>query len=153
MISPRSFKLNYLHNLGIRFDFHTGTFQFIPTGPYKICVSIQVNVILFLGMVNILVRTHLFYDWLPISRYENIILCQYSDYWHRVYMWNEEFMWYNSSHVTRNPVFVTLDQVRLKPVCSLQRLARGLKSRDIILSRQRITNTLIRMRGCCSHMA
>ena len=60
---------------------------------------------------------------------------------------------HNMSLVTRKPVFGVCDQVRLKPVCSASETSYGLEisaiaSRRIILSRQRTTKALIRLRGC-----
>ena len=60
---------------------------------------------------------------------------------------------YNLSHVTRKSVFGACDQVRLKPACSAAEASKSLeiltiKSISIILSRQRITKTLIRPLGC-----
>ena len=56
------------------------------------------------------------------------------------------------SLVTRKPVFGICDQVRLEPACAAteasQRLEiSDLETRSIILSRQRITKTLIRLPG------
>ena len=57
------------------------------------------------------------------------------------------------SLITRKPVFGVSDQVRLKLACSADETSQGLKisdieTRDIILSRQRTTKVLIRLRGC-----
>ena len=53
------------------------------------------------------------------------------------------------SCVTRKPVFRVFDQVRLKPVCSARVMKIANKdTRDTILSRQRTTKVLIRLRGC-----
>ena len=59
---------------------------------------------------------------------------------------------YDLSLDTRKPDRVC-DQLRLKPTCAADETNYGLEisaiaSRDIILSRQRTTNTLIRLRGC-----
>ena len=55
------------------------------------------------------------------------------------------------SHITRKPVFGVSDLVRLKPACSGKEASKGLEisaiaSRGIILSRQRTTKALIRLR-------
>ena len=55
--------------------------------------------------------------------------------------------------VKRKPVFGVCDEVRLKPACSATETSQGLEildiaSIDIILSKQRITKALIRLRGC-----
>ena len=60
---------------------------------------------------------------------------------------------YKMSHVTRKPFFGVCDQVRLKPACSATETSKsleilGIETRGIILSRQRTTKTLIRLRGC-----
>ena len=57
------------------------------------------------------------------------------------------------SHVTRKPVFGVCDQGTLKPACAAtearQRLETlDIETRGIILSGQRTTKTLIRLRGC-----
>ena len=57
------------------------------------------------------------------------------------------------SLVTRKPVFGVCAQLRLKPACSADETSYGLEisaiaSRGIILSRQRTTKVLIRLRGC-----
>ena len=57
------------------------------------------------------------------------------------------------SHNTRKPVFGICDKVRLKPVCSADETSKGLEifaiaSRSILLSRQRTTKALIRLRAC-----
>ena len=59
----------------------------------------------------------------------------------------------NVSHVTRKPVTGVFDQVRLKPACSPAEISWRLEisaiaSRGIILSSQRTTKVLIRLRGC-----
>ena len=71
----------------------------------------------------------------------------------------------NMSLVMRKPVFGVCDQLRLKPACSTDDTSWGLEisaiaSREIILSKQRTTNVLIRMANekadlclCCLHMA
>ena len=51
------------------------------------------------------------------------------------------------SLVTRKPVFGVCDQIRLKPACL------HVKTKDIILSKQRITKALIRLRGCAGWSA
>ena len=58
----------------------------------------------------------------------------------------------NLSHVTRNPVFGVCDQVRLKPAYSATETSQSLESLDIetrgiILSKQRTTKVLIRLRS------
>ena len=55
------------------------------------------------------------------------------------------------SHVTRKPVFGVCDQLRLKQACSASETSKSLEisaiaSRYIILSEQRITKALIRLR-------
>ena len=73
---------------------------------------------------------------------------------------------FNTLHmslVTRKPVLGVCDQGKLKPVCAATEASKRLEildmeTRDIILSRQRTTNALIRLRGlicayCCSHRA
>ena len=62
------------------------------------------------------------------------------------------------SHVTRKPAFGVCDQVRHKPACSAGETKLGscnlaIASRGIILSRQRTTKALIRLRGCASYSA
>ena len=69
------------------------------------------------------------------------------------------------SHVMRKPVFGVYDEVRLKLACSATEVRKRIEisaiaSRGFILSRQRTTKALIRLRGCagwsalcCSHMA
>ena len=57
------------------------------------------------------------------------------------------------SLVTKKPVLRVCDQVRLKPAWSADETSYGLEisaigSRGIILSGQRTTNVLIRLRGC-----
>ena len=54
------------------------------------------------------------------------------------------------SLVTRKPDFGVFDQVRLKPATEANwRLEiSDIETRDIILSRQRTTKALIRLRGC-----
>ena len=57
------------------------------------------------------------------------------------------------SHVTRKPVFGVCDQVRLKPACSateasLSPDSSDIETRSIVLSRQRTTKVLIRLREC-----
>ena len=57
------------------------------------------------------------------------------------------------SLVTRKPVFKVFDQVRLQPVCSAKEASyshefANIDTRDIMLSRQRTTKMLIRLRGC-----
>ena len=57
------------------------------------------------------------------------------------------------SLVTRKPVFGVFDQVRHKPACSATETSQSLEianveTRDIILSSQRTTKALIRLRGC-----
>ena len=57
------------------------------------------------------------------------------------------------SCVTRKPVFGVFDQVRLEPACAATEARLKLEildkeTRDIILSRQRTTKVLIRLRGC-----
>ena len=61
------------------------------------------------------------------------------------------------SHVTRKPVFGVFDQVRLKQICLAKETCYSLEilavaSIGIILSKQRTTKGLIRLRGCGSHM-
>ena len=56
------------------------------------------------------------------------------------------------SHVTRKPVFGVCKQVRLKLACSADETSYGLdisaiRSRRMILFRQRTTKALIRLRG------
>ena len=63
-----------------------------------------------------------------------------------------DFIW-QLSLVTRKPVFGVCDQVRLKPACSVIEASKGheianIETRDIILSRQRTTKVLIRLRVC-----
>ena len=65
---------------------------------------------------------------------------------------------YNLSLVTRKPVFGVCDQVSLKPSCSATETRYmleifDLETRGIILSRQRITKVLIRLRGCAGWSA
>ena len=65
---------------------------------------------------------------------------------------------YLMSHVTRKPVFGVCDQVRLKPACSATGTSQGLgildiASTDIILSKQRTTKALIRLRWCAGWSA
>ena len=60
--------------------------------------------------------------------------------------------------MTRKPVFEVCDQVRLKPVCSATETSYSLEilnlqRRGIILSRQRTTKVLIRLRGCADWSA
>ena len=55
------------------------------------------------------------------------------------------------SLVTRKPVFGVFDQVRLKPAYSHE--IANIETGDIILSRQRTTNVLIRLRGCAGWCA
>ena len=62
------------------------------------------------------------------------------------------------SHNTRKPVFGVFDQVWFKPVCSAKEASysheiANIKTRDIILSRQRIIKVLIRLRGCAGWSA
>ena len=62
------------------------------------------------------------------------------------------------SHVTRKPVFGVFNQVRLKPACSateasLRLDSSDIESRSIILSRQRTTKVLIRLRECADWSA
>ena len=62
------------------------------------------------------------------------------------------------SLVTRKPVFGIFDQVRLKPACSASEASYSLEisdieTRGIILSRQRTTKALIRLRGCADWSA
>ena len=57
------------------------------------------------------------------------------------------------SRVTRKPVFGVCNQVRLKPACAVTPTTYSLQisaiaSTGIILSRQRTTKVLIRLRGC-----
>ena len=57
------------------------------------------------------------------------------------------------SLVTRKPVFGVCDQGTLKPACAVTEASYRLeisdiKSRGIILSRQRTTKVMIRLRGC-----
>ena len=64
-----------------------------------------------------------------------------------------DFNDFNLSLVTRKPVFGVCDRVRLKPACSATRTSQGLEmldiaSIDIILSKQRTTKALLRLRGC-----
>ena len=64
----------------------------------------------------------------------------------------------NMSHVTRKPVFVVSDQVRLKPACSARGASKSIEILDlasisIILSRKRTTKTLIRLPGCSGRSA
>ena len=59
---------------------------------------------------------------------------------------------------TRKPVFGVCDQVRFKPACSATDTSQSLEisaiaSRGIILSRQRTTKALIRLRGCAGWSA
>ena len=72
--------------------------------------------------------------------------------------------WAQPSLITRKPVFGVCDQVRLKPACSTTETSwrlqiSDIETRDIILSRQRITKALIScadaqadLRLCCLHM-
>ena len=65
---------------------------------------------------------------------------------------------YQLSLVTRKPVFGVCDQVRHERACvateATQRLEiSDLETRGIILSRQRTTNALIRLRGCAGWSA
>ena len=68
--------------------------------------------------------------------------------------WNLKVYVYKMSRIiTRKPVFGVYDQLRLKPTCSADETSYCLEilaiaSRGIILSRQRTTTALIRMRGC-----
>ena len=62
------------------------------------------------------------------------------------------------SHVKRKPVLGVFDQVRLKSVCSAKEASlsheiANIGTRDIILSRQRTTKVLIRLRGCAGWSA
>ena len=64
-----------------------------------------------------------------------------------------DFNYFNLSLVTRKPVFGICDLIRLKPACSATETSQGLEmleiaSIDIILSKQRTTKVLIRLRGC-----
>ena len=55
------------------------------------------------------------------------------------------------SLVTRKPVFGFCDQVRLKPGCSAKQASLSLENLEIsigVLSKQRTTKALIRLRGC-----
>ena len=59
---------------------------------------------------------------------------------------------------TRKPVFLVFDQVRLKPACATTEASWSLESLVlasifIILSRQRKTKALIRLRGCAGWSA
>ena len=61
--------------------------------------------------------------------------------------------YYQSSHVTRKPVFGVFHQVTLNPVCSTKEACysheiANIETRYIILPRQRTTKVLIRLRGC-----
>ena len=65
---------------------------------------------------------------------------------------------YNMSHITRKPVFRVSDQLRLKPACSATEYSYSLEilksdRRGIILSRQRTTKVLIRLRKCAGWSA
>ena len=65
---------------------------------------------------------------------------------------------HNVSHVTRKSVFVVFDQVRLKPACSATEASENheianIETIDFILSRQRTTKALIRLRGCAGRSA
>ena len=62
------------------------------------------------------------------------------------------------SLVTRKPVFWVFEQVRLKPACagieaSYRFEISDIETRDIVLSRQRTTKVLIRLRGCAGWYA
>ena len=64
------------------------------------------------------------------------------------------------SHVMRKPVFGAFrsDQVRSKSACSATETSKcneivNIETRDIILSRQRTTKALIRLRGCADWSA
>ena len=62
------------------------------------------------------------------------------------------------SPVTRKPVFGVCDQVRLEPACSatetsLRLEISDIETKDIILSRQWTTKSLIRLRGCAGWSA
>ena len=62
------------------------------------------------------------------------------------------------SHITRKPVFGVCDKVRLKLACTATETSYGLEisaiaSRGIILSKQRTTKVLIRLRGCAGWSA
>ena len=62
---------------------------------------------------------------------------------------------WNMSLVSRKPVFGVFDQVRLKPVCSATEASESheFATGDVILSKQRITKTLIRLCGCADWSA
>ena len=63
---------------------------------------------------------------------------------------------HHMSPVVRKPVFGVSDQVRLKPGCAASEASleiSDIETRDIILSRQRTTNELIRLRGCAGWSA
>ena len=62
------------------------------------------------------------------------------------------------SPITRKPVFGVCDQVRHKPACPATEASQSLEildiaSIDIILSKQRKTKALIRLRGCAGWSA
>ena len=63
------------------------------------------------------------------------------------------FLLVHMSHDTRNVSSGVYDQARHKPACAATEASESLEisaieSRDIILSKQRTTKALIRLRGC-----
>ena len=64
---------------------------------------------------------------------------------------------YDMSLITRKPVFGVWDHVRLKPACSATERASfeilDIETRDIILSKKRITKVWIRLRECAGWFA
>ena len=71
-------------------------------------------------------------------------------------LWNLKF--WHMSLITRKLVFGVCDQVRLKPACQATEARwrleiSDIETRGIILSRQRTTKALIRLRGCAGWSA
>ena len=79
-------------------------------------------------------------------------------YWQWSNWWTICNIWHKMSLVTRKPVSGVCDQGRLKPACAAtearQRLEiSDIETRDIILSRQRTTQVLIRLCRCAGWSA
>ena len=93
--------------------------------------------------------------WFPVISLGRLLTKWQETHYHICRVW---VITSNMSLLMRKPVFGVCDQVRLKPACSATETSRRLEildieTRGIILSKQRITKALIRLRGCAGWSA
>ena len=103
-------------------------------------------------------RVHVLWERLDVPVHEQEIFMEGKEGFKPHVIESVSSVYMYMSHITRKPVFRVCDQVWLKPDCSADETSWGLEisakaSRGTILSTQRTTKVLIRLRRCAGWSA